>query len=55
MEARHVRGRQGLQWILSGFYYFKLSPFVWMLLSSTFLMVELTLQILPVLGIFAFY
>ena len=54
MEARHVRGRQGLQWILSGFYYFKLSPFVWMLLSSTFLMVELTLQILPVLGIFAF-
>lgn len=54
MEARHVRGKQGLQWILSGFYYFKLSPFVWMLLSSTFLMVELTLQILPVLGIFAF-
>ncbi len=54
MEARHVRGRQGLQWILSGLYYFRLSPFVWMLLSSTFLMVELTLQILPVLGIFAF-
>ncbi len=54
MEARHVRGRQGLQWILSGLYYYKLSPFVWMLLSSTFLMVELTLQMLPVLGIFAF-
>lgn len=54
MEARHIPARRGLQWIISGFYYFRLSPFVWMLISSTFLMVELTLQILPVLGIFAF-
>ena len=32
MEARQVRGRQGLQWILSGFYLFRQAPLVWILL-----------------------
>jgi hypothetical protein len=54
MEARQVRGRQGLQWILSGFYLFRLSPFVWILLCLTFLLIAMTLEFLPVLGKFIF-
>lgn len=54
IEARHVRGRQGLQWILSGFYLFRLSPFVWILLCFTLILIAATLELLPVLGKFIF-
>jgi hypothetical protein len=54
MEARQVRGRQGLQWILSGFYLFRLAPLVWILLCFTLLLIAVTLELLPLLGKFIF-
>lgn len=54
MEARQVRGRQGLQWILSGFYLFRQTPFVWILLCFTLLLIAMTLELLPLLGKFIF-
>lgn len=54
IEARQVRGRQGLQWILSGFYLFRQAPFVWILLCFTLLLIAATLELLPVLGKFIF-
>ncbi|MDV6343352.1 BPSS1780 family membrane protein [Nitrosomonas sp. Is37] len=54
IEARQVRGREGLQWILSGFYLFRLSPFVWILLCFTLILIAATLELLPLLGKFIF-
>ncbi|SFI77454.1 BPSS1780 family membrane protein [Nitrosomonas sp. Nm34] len=54
IEARQVPGKQGLQWILSGFYMFRLSPFVWVLLCFTLILIAATLELLPVLGKFIF-
>lgn len=54
MEARQVRGRQGLQWILSGFYLFRQAPLVWILLCFTLLLIAMTLELLPLLGKFIF-
>lgn len=54
MEARQVRGRQGLQWILSGFYLFRLAPLVWILLCFTLLLIAATLELFPLLGKFIF-
>lgn len=54
IEAQQVRGRQGLQWILSGFYLFRLSPLVWILLCFTLILIAATLELLPLLGKFIF-
>ena len=54
MEARQVRGRQGLQWILSGFYLFRQAPLVWILLCFTLLLIAMTMELLPLLGKFIF-
>ncbi|BBL35442.1 hypothetical protein Nstercoris_01708 [Nitrosomonas stercoris] len=50
MEARYVRGIQGLQWILSGFYFFRLSPLNWIFLCFTYLLIITTLGLVPYLG-----
>ena len=39
MEARYVRGKQGLQWILSGFYFFRQAPLHWILICFTYLLI----------------
>lgn len=52
MEARYVRGRQGLQWILSGFYFFRMTPLNWILLCFTYLLIGVTLGLIPLLGSF---
>ncbi len=52
MEARYVRGKQGLQWILSGFYFFRLAPLNWILLCFTYLLIGTTLGLVPLLGSF---
>jgi uncharacterized membrane protein len=54
MEVRHVKARQGLQWIMSGFYLFRMAPMVWMLLCFTLILIAMTLAILPLLGQFIF-
>jgi hypothetical protein len=50
MEARYVRGKQGLQWILSGFYFFRLAPLNWIFLCFTYLLIITTLGLVPYLG-----
>ncbi|MCC6916716.1 BPSS1780 family membrane protein [Nitrosomonas sp.] len=50
MEARYVRGKQGLQWILSGFYFFRMAPLNWILLCFTYLLIGTTLGLIPFLG-----
>lgn len=52
MEARYVRGKQGLQWILSGFYFFRMAPLNWILLCFTYLLIGTTLGLIPLLGSF---
>lgn len=52
MEARYVRGKQGLQWILSGFYFFRLAPLNWIFLCFTYLLIGTTLGLVPYLGSF---
>lgn len=54
MEAQHVKARQGLQWIMSGFYLFRMAPLVWMLLCFTLILIAMTLALLPLLGQFIF-
>ncbi len=54
MEVRHVKARQGLQWIMSGFYLFRMAPMLWMLLCFTLILIAMTLAILPLLGQFIF-
>lgn len=54
MEVRHVKARQGLQWIMSGFYLFRMAPLVWMLLCFTLILIAMTLALLPLLGQFIF-
>ena len=54
MEVRHVKARQGLQWIMSGFYLFRMAPMAWMLLCFTLILIAMTLAILPLLGQFIF-
>ena len=54
MEVRHVKARQGLQWIMSGFYLFRMAPMAWMLLCFTLILIAMTLSILPLLGQFIF-
>lgn len=52
MEARYVRGKQGLQWILSGFYFFRMAPLNWIILCFTYLLIGATLGLVPLLGSF---
>jgi hypothetical protein len=52
MEARYVRGKQGLQWILSGFYFFRQAPLHWILICFTYLLIGATLGLIPLLGSF---
>jgi hypothetical protein len=52
MEARYVRGKQGLQWILSGVYFFRQAPLNWILLCFTYLLIGTTLGLIPLLGSF---
>jgi len=50
MEARHVRTLRGLQWIVSGSYFFREAPLKLILLCLTYLLVGATLGLVPLLG-----
>ena len=52
MEARHVRTMRGLQWIVSGFYFFREAPLNLILLCFTYLLIGATLGLVPLLGSF---
>ena len=54
MEVRQVDGKQGWQWIVSGFLLFRRVPVVWIVLCTTLLLIAATLALIPVAGQFIF-
>ena len=54
MEIRQVYAKQGLQWILSGFYLFKKAPIPWFIVCFTFMLIALVMSLIPILGKFIF-
>ncbi|HET7061707.1 MAG TPA: BPSS1780 family membrane protein [Nitrosospira sp.] len=54
MDVRQVDGKQGWQWIVSGFLLFRRFPMVWILLCTTLLLIAATLALIPVAGQFIF-
>ncbi len=54
MDVRQVDGKQGWQWIVTGFLLFRRFPVVWILLCTTLLLIAATLALIPVAGQFIF-
>jgi hypothetical protein len=54
MEVRQVDGKQGWQWIVTGFLLFRKVPVVWIVLCTTLLLIAVTLALIPVAGQFIF-
>jgi hypothetical protein len=54
MEVRQVDGKQGWQWIVTGFLLFRRVPVVWIILCTTLLLIAATLALIPVAGQFIF-
>lgn len=54
MEVRQVGAKQGLQWIVNGFYLFLKAPLAWILLCATLLLIAATLALIPMVGQFVF-
>jgi hypothetical protein len=54
MEIHQVNAKQGLQWILSGFYLFRKTPMVWVIVCFTLVLIAMSISLLPVLGKFIF-
>src|SRR6187455_3232985 len=54
MEVRQVDAKQGWQWIVTGFYIFRQTPLVWILLCTTLLLIAVTLSLIPMAGQFIF-
>ena len=54
MEVRQVDGKQGWQWIVSGFLLFRRVPVVWIVLCTTLVLIAATLALIPVAGQFIF-
>ena len=54
MEIHQVNAKQGLQWIMSGFYLFRKTPMVWVLVCFTFILIAMSMALLPLLGKFIF-
>ncbi|MDH5552127.1 MAG: BPSS1780 family membrane protein, partial [Nitrosomonas sp.] len=54
MEVHQVKARQGLQWIMSGFYLFRMAAAAWILLTFTLILIAMSLALIPLLGQFIF-
>jgi len=54
MEIHQVNAKQGLQWILSGFYLFRKTPMVWILVCFTLILIAMSMSFVPLLGKFIF-
>ncbi|MEK6596397.1 MAG: BPSS1780 family membrane protein, partial [Pseudomonadota bacterium] len=54
MEIHQVNAKQGLQWIMSGFYLFRKTPMVWVLVCFTLILIAMSMALLPLLGKFIF-
>ncbi|SFF10070.1 BPSS1780 family membrane protein [Nitrosomonas sp. Nm166] len=54
MEIHQVNGKQGLQWILSGFYLFRKAPLAWVFVCFTLMLIAMVMSLLPLIGKFIF-
>lgn len=54
MESHQVNAKQGLQWILSGFYLFRRAPLAWVIVCFTLLLIGRLMSLVPILGTFIF-
>ena len=54
LDTRQVKAKQGLQWIMSGFYLFRQSPAAWIIVVFTMVLIATTLALVPLLGTFLF-
>ncbi len=54
MEIHQVSAKQGLQWILSGFYLFRKAPIAWVMVCFTLVLIAMTISLIPLLGKFIF-
>lgn len=54
MEIHQVKAKQGLQWILSGFYLFRKAPLAWVFVCFTLMLIAISMSLMPILGKFIF-
>ncbi len=54
MEIHQVNGKQGLQWIISGFYLFMKAPLAWIVTCFTLIIIAIGVSLLPFIGKFIF-
>jgi uncharacterized membrane protein len=54
MEIHQVNAKQGLQWILSGFYLFLKAPLAWVFVCFTLMLIAMAMSFIPLLGKFVF-
>lgn len=54
MEIHQVHAKQGLQWILSGFYMFRRAPLAWVFVCFTLMLIAISMSLIPLLGKFIF-
>ncbi len=54
MEIHQVHAKQGLQWILSGFYLFSRVPLTWFFVCFTLLLIGMSISLIPMAGQFVF-
>ena len=54
MQIHQVNAKQGLQWILSGFYLFRKAPLPWVFVCFTLMLIAMTMSLLPLIGKFIF-
>ena len=54
MEIHQVNAKQGLQWILSGFYLFRKIPLAWVFVCFTLMLIAMTISLIPLVGKFIF-
>ena len=54
MEFHQVNAKQGLQWILSGFYLFRKAPLAWVFVCFSLMLIAITMSLVPLLGKFIF-
>jgi len=50
MKAKQVGAKQGLQWIVNGFYLFRSSPLIWIILCGTLLSIAVAFSFVQTIG-----
>lgn len=54
MEIRQVNAKQGIQWLLSGFYLFRRAPIAWVLVCGALFLIAISAALIPFVGSFIF-